>query len=153
MPFEQTRFTIVVNAAGTGTARIWNYIPSPDAAEDDFEEPGYFGSMEGHIHAGDLLWVATPQAVELMAFGIGQDGIEARAMCAASMPETNMQPMPQELPGGSQPATGPSADPETLTPETVPADDKAKEEKSKELAQGESEPETVQPPPKASKKG
>lgn len=146
MAFEITRFTIIVNAAGTGTWRMWNYIPSPESADDDLTEPGYFGAMEGHIHAGDLLVVATAKSVRQMAFAIGDDGIVAVPMSEAKMPTSNMNPMPQELPGGSQPVSGPAGT-DDLKPETIPADDDAKEEKSKELAEGESEPETVQPPP------
>lgn len=108
MPFEQTRFTIVVNAAGSGSWRMWNYIPSAESADDDFEEPGYFRDMEGHIHAGDLVVVATAKAVELMAFAIGDEGIAAVTMSEAKMPQSNMQPMPQVLPMGSQPNSGPS---------------------------------------------
>ena len=106
MAFEQTRFTIVVNAAGSGTWRMWNYIPSPGSAEDDMTEPGYFGAMEGHVHAGDMLVVPTAKAVKLMAFGIGDDGIVAVAMSEAQMPDSNMDPMPQVLPMGSQPGGG-----------------------------------------------
>lgn len=107
MAFEQTRFTIVVNAAGSGTWRMWNYMPSPDAEGDDFEEAGHFGAMTGHIHAGDMLVVATRKSVRLMAFAIGQeDGVIALPMTQADMPRDNEQPMPQVLPMGTQPTSG-----------------------------------------------
>ena len=151
MAFEQTRFTIIANAAGSGTWRFWNYIPSPNGAEDDLTEPGYFGGMDGHVHAGDLLLVATAKAVSLMAFAITDDNaIVAVKMTQAAMPEKNMAPMPQELPGGSQPVTGPSNTADAVpAPDTVPADDHAKEEQSKAVLAGEADPEPVQPPRQA----
>ena len=149
MAFEQTRFTIVANAAGSGSWRFWNYIPSADSAEDDLTAPGYFGGMEGHIHSGDLLLVATPKVVALMAFAIADEGIVAMAMTHADMPASNMQPTPQVLPGGSQPVEGPSTTADQVTPDTLPADDDAKEEQSKEVIAGEADPEPVQPPPVA----
>ena len=146
MAFEQTRFTIIANAAGSGSWRFWNYIPSADSAEDDLTAPGYFGGMEGHIHSGDLLLVATPKVVALMAFAIADEGIVAMAMTHADMPASNMQPTPQVLPGGSQPVEGPSTTADDVQPETLAADDDAKEAQSKEVLAGESDPEPVQPP-------
>src|SRR5664279_827544 len=90
MAFEATRFTIIANAAGSGTWRMWNYIPSPETADDALTDAGYFGAMVGHIHAVVLLVVATARAVRLMAFGIGDDGIVAVPMSEAVMPESNM---------------------------------------------------------------
>ena len=41
-----------------------------------------------------------------MAFAIGDDGIQAVAMSEAKMPDSNMNPMPQVLPMGTQPGGG-----------------------------------------------